>query len=305
MEDKKVIIVTGANSGIGFEAAKGLCQLGHDVVISVRDDAKGETTVSAIKAEVPEAQLMYITMEMSDPQSIRDFVEKFLATGKPLHVLINNAGLSKGFRSAERFTARDDALLEITMIVNCMGPFLLTHLLLEKLKESGTESSPARIVNVSSSLTLRKAPPPNGLTLANLMLEGDAYKSGYQAYRNSKLALNLWSNLLAAKLEGSSVILNTVCPGFIPGTGLARDSLTSHASAFAFGLLDSFVGRLFVNTKPVSEGQKRLIKMALDKETQTNGVFYYDDKPGSEAPEVLDQDNIDKIWDLCVKYSAL
>ncbi|XP_067932213.1 retinol dehydrogenase 12-like [Watersipora subatra] len=305
MEDKKVIIITGANSGIGFETAKGLCQLGHDVVISVRDDAKGEATISAIKAQVPEAQLMYIPMEMSDPQSIRDFVEKFLATGKPLHVLINNAGLNKGFRCTERFIARDDPSLELTMIVNSMGPFLLTHLLLDKLKETGTHSEPARVVNVSSMVTVRNASSDNCFFIDDLMLEGEHYKNGYQSYRNSKLAMNLWSNLLAVKLKGSTVIINTLCPGFIPSTGIFRDETTSRASSFLFGVLDSFVGRLLVNTKPVSEGQKRLIKMALEKERQTNGIFYCDDKPRQEAPEVLDQGNIDKIWDLCVKYSAL
>lgn len=72
------------------------------------------------------------------------------------------------------------------------------------------------------------------------------------------------------------------------------------------GILDSFIGRYLIGTQPQSEGRRRLIKMAVDDETKaTNGSFYVDDKLATEAPEVLDQANKDKIWDLCVKFSGL
>ena len=237
MDGKKVIIITGANCGIGLETAIGLCELGHDVVISVRDAAKGEATISEIKAKVSDAQVMYFTMEMSDPQSIRGFVEQFRSTGKKLHVLINNAGLFKPYYDPTRFIAREDESLEISMTVNCMGPFLLTNLLLDMLKEAGTETEPTRIVNVSSSLTVAKrAAKESGFFIEDIMLKEEGhYKNGMQSYRNSKLALNLWTAELAQKLHGSHVIANTVCPGFIPSTNLPRDSTTSFS-----GLVSGF-----------------------------------------------------------------
>lgn len=218
------IIVTGANCGIGFETSKALCKLGHDVVISVRDHEKGQATVSSIKAEVPNAQIMYLIMDLSNPISIGNFVDSFQKTGKKLHVLINNAGVFQEYRSGTRVPVKTSNDLEMTVTVNCMGPFFLTNLLLEDLKATGTEEQPARIINVSSSIILM---PSRGweFDIDDIMLnKPGSYKSGFQAYKYSKIALNLWSNELAKKLESekTNVLINTMCPGFIPSTGLKR-----------------------------------------------------------------------------------
>lgn len=227
MDSKRVIIVTGANSGVGLDTAKRLCSLGHDVVVSVRDDAKGQATIEAIKEVAPSATVSYLTMELTDPQSIRDFVDKFRATGKTLNVLVNNAGLFKSYTDKTRYTARNDPDLEVTMVANCMGPFLLTNLLLEDLKASATPEIPSRIVNVSSMITSRVPRSSSGefFYIDDLMLaKPGIYKSGFHSYRNSKVAMNLWANQLAVTLKDSNVTINSVCPGFIPNTGLARDN---------------------------------------------------------------------------------
>lgn len=217
------VVITGANSGLGYEAAEELCKRGYDVVISVRDEQKGESTIKKIKEVVPEAKIMYLIMELSEPSSIRSFVENFKQTGKPIHVLLNNAGFFPNKRN-ETGAPHGDEALEMAMVVNCMGTFLLTNLLLEKLTESGSLERPARIVNVSSSLINRN--DGNGkwpFYIDDLMLaEPGHYVSGMQAYRCSKVALNLWANELAKKLEGTNVIINNICPGFIPTTNLSR-----------------------------------------------------------------------------------
>lgn len=226
MGEAKVIIVTGANSGVGLDSATRLCSMGHDVVVSVRDHAKGQATIATIKETVPQANVMYLTMELTDPQSIRDFVTKFKETGKQLNVLVNNAGLFKKFTDKQRYTARNDSSLELTMIANCMGPFLLTNLLLDDLKAAASEAYPSRIVNVSSMITSKGK--SSQFYINDLMLaEPGHHVNGYQTYRNSKLALNLWSNQLASTLARTNVVINTVCPGFIPSTNLGRDFRSS------------------------------------------------------------------------------
>mgnify|MGYP001791681619 FL=1 len=223
-QEEKVIIITGANSGIGLETAKSLCELGHDVVISVRDDDKGRTTTDIIKAGTKDAKISYITMELSDPMSIRRFVDKFHETGKKLNVLINNAGLFMRFMGTERTIVRQDQTREVTMTVNCMGSFLLTNLLIDDLKATATKEKPSRVVNVSSNLTVQgKAFGTGDFFIDDLMLAKEgAYVNGLHSYRNSKIALNMWSNELAEKLKSSNVTVNTVCPGWIPSTGLKR-----------------------------------------------------------------------------------
>ena len=224
------VIVTGANSGIGYEVAKSLCRQGHDVVISVRDEEKGDSTVSRIKSEFPDAQLTYFTMEMSDPQSIRSFVENFKATGKSLHILINNAGVLHSWSESERHCVRGDESLEETMMVNCIGPFLLTNLLLHKLKESANKESPSRIVNVSSN-AINFKPIEWPVNLDDIMLENtDSYICGAQAYRHSKVGMNLWSKELASRLNGTNVTVNCLCPGFVPDTAIFRNTSISFFS---------------------------------------------------------------------------
>ena len=221
------VIVTGANSGIGFEVAKSLCRQGYDVVISVRDEEKGDSTVSRIKSEFPDAQLTYFTMEMSDPQSIRSFVEEFKDTGKSLHALINNAGVLGSWMDAKRHCVRGDQSIEEMVMVNCMGPFLLTNLLLDLLKQSAAEEKPSLVVNISSRVLDAKV-NEWATNLDDIMTEKpESYISGGQVYRWSKVGLNLWSKVLATHLEGTTVKVNCLCPGFIPGTGLFRNSTTS------------------------------------------------------------------------------
>lgn len=110
-------------------------------MVKARDEEKGDSTVSRIKLEFPDAQLTYFTMEMSDSESIRSFVEKFKNTGKSLHALVNNAGVLHSWTESQRHCVRGDESLEETMMVNCIGPFLLTNLLLDMLKESANEES--------------------------------------------------------------------------------------------------------------------------------------------------------------------
>ncbi|XP_057589173.1 retinol dehydrogenase 12 isoform X2 [Hippopotamus amphibius kiboko] len=136
----KVVVITGANTGIGKETARELARRGARVYIACRDVLKGESAASEIRADTKNSQVLVRKLDLSDTKSIRAFAEGFLAEEKQLHILINNAGvmMCPYSKTADGF--------ETHLGVNHLGHFLLTRLLLGQLKES----APARVVNLSS-----------------------------------------------------------------------------------------------------------------------------------------------------------
>ncbi|GLI68154.1 hypothetical protein VaNZ11_012491, partial [Volvox africanus] len=137
----KVVLVTGANSGIGFQISQLLARNNAHVVMVVRDIEKGKTAVEDIKKEITYAKLSLLQADMASLKSIRKLADDILATGSPLHVLINNAGVLAP--PGDELT--EDGI-EITHATNFYGPLYLTLLLLPRLRAS----APSRVVNVAS-----------------------------------------------------------------------------------------------------------------------------------------------------------
>ncbi|NXB96334.1 RDH12 dehydrogenase, partial [Vidua chalybeata] len=180
----KVVIITGANTGIGKETARDLAQRGK-VIIACRDTAKAEAAANEIRAETGNQQVIVKKLDLADTKSIREFAERFLAEEKELHILINNAGvmLCPYSKTADGF--------EMHLGVNHLGHFLLTFLLLERLKQS----APARIVNVSSLAH-------HGGRIRFHDLHGEKSYNRGLAYCHSKLANVLFTRELARRLQG-------------------------------------------------------------------------------------------------------
>ena len=149
----KHVIVTGANCGLGFETAISLARYGAIVTIACRSKTTGEAAISKIKAEIPSADVSLLLLDLGNFASIRAFVASYKATGKPLNLLINNAGVMACPKS---FTSNG---LETQFGVNHVGHFLLTTELLDVLKRSGTADAPSRVVNLSSIAQWFFAPP--------------------------------------------------------------------------------------------------------------------------------------------------
>ncbi|XP_049754393.1 retinol dehydrogenase 11 [Elephas maximus indicus] len=194
----KVAVVTGANTGIGKETARELAQRGARVYLACRDVQKGELVAKEIQTKTGNQQVLVRKLDLADTKSIRAFAKGFLEEEKQLHILINNAGvmMCPYSKTADGF--------EMHMGVNHLGHFLLTHLLLEKLKES----APSRVVNVSS--------------LAHHLgrihfhdLQSEKFYSDGLAYCNSKLANILFTRELARRLKGSGVTTYSVHPGTV------------------------------------------------------------------------------------------
>ena len=220
MKDK-VIIVTGSNSGIGKETALALAEMGAIVVMVVRNHELGEAARAEIIEETGNNSVDLMICDLSSMSAIRDFAASFRNKYNRLDVLINNAGavISRREATEEGF--------ERTLAVNYLAPFLLTHELLPQLKES----TPSRVINLSSGLAQRV-----NLNLDDLQSES-SYKSR-KVYGSAKLMLQMYTYEIARQLEDTGVSVNVVLPGFV-ATNLGRSS-GSFSSKIMFGMMKPF-----------------------------------------------------------------
>ncbi len=247
-----VIVITGGNSGIGKEAAVALAAMGATTVITARDMAKGRAALEEITARSGSATVELMALDLGDFASIRAFSTEFHERFDRLDVLINNAG---GILSERQVTAQG---FEATFGVNHLGHFLLTDLLLDRLRSS----APSRIVNVSS-FAHRFA--VGGLSFSDLQSER-RYQS-MDVYGKSKLANVLFTTELARRLEGSGVTVNCLHPGTVAtGFGSADDTT-------GFERLSIAVGRvLFIGPE---KGARTTVYLASSPEVagQTGGYY--------------------------------
>ncbi|KAK4873184.1 hypothetical protein RN001_015213 [Aquatica leii] len=192
--DGKVAIVTGANSGIGYEITKELASRGAQVIMACRDLNKAAKAMYQIKQEI-QSPVLLIPMELDlrSIESIKTFCNEITSAFVEIHILVNNAGVS--FPKNMELTTKDG--LEIHYGVNYLGHFVLTNLLLSPLLNA--ESS--RIIVISSTLHERG-------TLDNVGAKTT------DNYANSKLANLYFCKELASRLHGTNVKVMTVCPGW-------------------------------------------------------------------------------------------
>jgi retinol dehydrogenase-12 len=205
----RTCMVTGATSGIGRAAAFGLARLGRpSLVLVARSRDKGEATAEAIRRETGCRDVDLLQADLSSQAEIRRAAGEFLATGRPLHVLLNNAGVL--------LLRREETVdgIERTFAVNHLGYFLLTNLLLDRIRES----APARIVNVASAAHASAGGP---LDFGDL--ESRRRYRMMEVYGKSKLANILFTRELARRLEGTGVTANCLHPGFV-GSNFARNN---------------------------------------------------------------------------------
>eukprot|EP01122_Echinamoeba_exundans_P010263 TRINITY_DN3801_c0_g1_i1.p1 TRINITY_DN3801_c0_g1~~TRINITY_DN3801_c0_g1_i1.p1 ORF type:complete len:319 (+),score=63.80 TRINITY_DN3801_c0_g1_i1:23-958(+) len=278
----KVAIVTGGNTGIGLEAARTLAANKCRVIIACRDPKKGQDAVEDLKKTpgVDAANVEAMQLDLADLDSVRAFADSFEKKNLPLHLLINNAGIMNTpyGKTKQGF--------EQQFGVNHLAHFLLTELLLPKLKSS----APARIVNVSSSA--HRMDPKSIHTIYDDINLEKKYSS-WSAYSRSKLANVLFSNALNRKLAGSGVTSYALHPGVIY-TGLWQH--TSGGSIF--GVL----GRPFL--KSGQQGAATTIYCATWPNLE-GGKFFEDCHEGTPNPKALDVKIQDDLWDISRKLVGL
>jgi len=199
----KIVIITGCNTGIGYQTAIEIAKRGAHITMACRSRDKALEAASKIKELSGNKDIFVEELDLSDLKSIRDFALNFTQKSPRLDILINNAGVFMN----DRKVTKDG--FEMHFGTNYLGHFYLTHLLLDLLKKS----APSRIVNVSSKLHQK-----GKIHWDDLNLEKCSF-GPFTGYGQSKLAIILFTTQLAKHLEGSGVTAVTLCPGIIKSDG--------------------------------------------------------------------------------------
>lgn len=266
----RVCLVTGATDGHGKAVALALARRGAEVVVHARSPEKARAVCDEIARETGGKAPEILLADLANAGEIDAAVERLLATGRPLHVLVNNAGLV----GLERRTNAEG--LELTFAVNYLAMFRLTLGLLPRL----LESRPARIVNVSSD-TYRIAK----LDLDDLQLE-----QGYgmmKAYGQSKLAIVYFTLELAQRLAGRGVTVNAVDPG----------PVASNIGADNPGLAYRLVGPLIRGLFPsAARAARTAVLLATDPALGEETGGYYRSLARRDKPVDFDIDLSRALW---------
>lgn len=265
----KVVVVTGASGGIGFETALELARRGAKVIIACRNAQKGEKAVSKIVSQTKNKRVRFAHLDLTSLASVRRFVEELQETEAKLDVLINNAGAI-----CIRRERTVDGLLK-DMQINYFAPYLLTILLLPMLKRA----SPSRIIVVSAAWHKYG-------TIEDL----NSDKYGYiQSYANSKLCNVLFSKELAKRLQGTGVDVNSLNPGQV-NTSLYRSSTILEK-------IRSIL--LYAFFKTPAEGAQTSVYLAVSHECdQISGKYFEDCREVRASSKADDEEAAAKLWSI-------
>lgn len=235
---------------------------------------------------------------------MKEFADEFLASGKSLHILVNNAAVAAGTSKTRPLTADG---YELHMGTNHIAHFLLTSLLLPKLKDTGnTTGQNSRIVVVSSAVHDKDTAPRlagknQAINLQDVNLEIQGAYNSQQAYKNSKLANVLFTLYLAKKLlhDGDKVIVNCMDPGLMPDTNLKRNLPTLARCCFSCVtkcLCRACVGNI---VRSVDHGAGMIVDLALNPiHEQTSGKYFADYTEEQAALEARIQVNQTLMWQI-------
>jgi len=272
-DDGPVVLLTGGTSGIGREATRRLAADGATVTIVGRDADRGSRIAEESTAET-DGTVRFRRADLAGQSTVRELAADVRASHDRLDVLAHNAGLS----SSDRIETTDG--IERTLAVNHLAPYLLTHELADRLRADGG----ARVVVTASGIHYRGT-----LDFADLQFER-GYE-GLDAYARSKLANVAFTVELADRFDRDGVVANCFTPGFVPSTGLFRES--GLRTRLLIGLAGLVPG---VGTTEAA-GARRLETLATAPEWGSRTGAYVDDGGATEPdPAATDPDVRERLW---------
>jgi len=277
MKDK-VVIITGANKGIGKEAAKQIAKLGAKVYMACRSLDSANQAREEIVSETKNQNVFVRHLDLASPDSIINFVDLFKKEESKLDVLINNAGL---WTKTKKLA---DINVEQTFAVNVIGHQLLTKLLLDELKVA----APSRIINTASHYA-------GGLDIDDINFDKRNYNETL-AYKQTKQANRMLTREWARRLEKNNVSVYSLTPGFIPDTELFREqNVVGKFLLKAFALIEG---------RTIEEGADTIVWLASsEKISGTNGGFYNQRK--EEKCKFNNPEEEKRLWDKCEEFLSV
>ena len=274
MKDK-VVIITGANKGIGKEAAKEIAKFGAKVYMACRSLDSANQAKDEIIKETGNPNVFVKHLDLASTDSIQKFAESFKQKESKLDVLINNAGL---WTKTKKLT---DINVEQTFAVNVLGHQLLTELLLNELRNA----APSRIINTASHFS-------GGLDIDDINFDKRNYNETL-AYKQTKQANRMLTREWARRLEKDNVSVYSLTPGFIPDTELFREqNIVGKFLLKAFALIEG---------RTIPEGADTIVWLASEEKINgSNGGFFNQRK--EEKCKFNNPEDEKKLWNKCEEY---
>jgi NAD(P)-dependent dehydrogenase (short-subunit alcohol dehydrogenase family) len=276
----KTVLITGATSGIGFEASLSLARRGARVVMVGRDGSRTASAEARVEAGSGSKQVSSLLCDFSSQAAIRELAAAVRSACPRLDVLVNNAG---GVNKARRLTANG---IESTFAVNHLGPFLLTNLLLDLV----VKSAPARIVTVASI----------GHRRGTIDFDDLGYERGYsimRAYTRSKLANVLFAAELARRLAGTGVTSNSIHPGSVD------TNIWSGAPLWAKPIIRLLFRPFFISAE---QGASYVVDLVARPDlAEVTGRYWEESRMVDPAPAGRDEALARRLWDVSAAMVGL
>jgi NAD(P)-dependent dehydrogenase (short-subunit alcohol dehydrogenase family) len=271
----KVVVITGANVGVGLETAVGVAERGATTVLACRNQSKAEAAAKVVTQRTWNDDVHVVPLDLADLASVRKAADDIRSRWGRLDVLVNNAG---GTWTQRQHTAQG---IEYTFGVNHLGHFYLTNLLLDRLRAD----APARVISVTS---VGHHAAFGGLQFDDL--QSEKRYEGMEAYCRSKLANLLFIRQLAKRLDGSGVTANAAHPGWVRSS-FAMDGDTTGAIGFGMRVIRP------VQISP-RRGAKTSIFLATSPEVAgKTDMYWVRSKPGHMSRHARNDVAAERLWD--------